>query len=86
MGKKYPSLIHNIKYENLVEKPKEEVQKLLKFCDLEWDDNCLKHHENNRSIKTASSTQARQPIYKSAITASAVFDEYLTDLKKILNS
>lgn len=84
--KKYPSLIHNIKYENLVEKPKEEVQKLLKFCDLEWDDNCLKHHENNRSIKTASSTQARQPIYKSAITASAVFDKYLTDLKKILNS
>ena len=72
--------IFDIDYENLVKNPKHEVEKLLKFCGLEWDINCMSHEKNSRSIKTASATQARKPIYKSAIKSSSVFKKYLVEL------
>ncbi len=77
---KFPEFIYDIKYENLVDNPKTEISKLLNYCNLNWDDNCLNHHKNTRSIKTASSTQARKPIYKSAIKSSEIFREYLSSL------
>ncbi len=77
---KFPGFIYDIKYENLVDDPKKEILKLLDYCGLDWDDNCLNHHKNTRSIKTASSTQARKPIYKSAINSSKIFKEYLNSL------
>ena len=82
---KYPDLIYNIEYSKLIENPKSEIEKLLQFCKLNWDEKCLNHHNNKRSIKTASSTQARKPIYKTALTASNKFDKYLGELKKIIN-
>ena len=58
---------------------------MLNFCELNWDPNCLNHHQNKRSIKTASSSQARKPIYNSSIKSSENFIEFLGDLKKSLN-
>ena len=40
----------------------------------------MSHENNSRSIKTASATQARKPIYKSAINSSSVFKKYLIEL------
>ena len=40
----------------------------------------MSHENNSRSIKTASATQARKPIYKSAIKSSSVFKKYLVEL------
>ena len=77
---KFPDQIFNIQYNKLVNNPKEEIQKLLYYLDLSWDENCLNHHENKRSIKTASSTQARKPIYKSALNSSKNFIEFFKDL------
>ena len=85
MEKKYDKDIYDINYENLVKDPKTEIDKLLKFCELEWDEKCLKHEKNPRSIKTASATQARKPIYKSAIKSSDVYKEYLSDVIKKLD-
>ena len=78
--KDYANDIFDIEYENLVTNPKKEIDKLLKFCGLEWDNNCMSHENNSRSIKTASATQARKPIYKSAINSSSVFKKYLIEL------
>ena len=72
--------IYDLDYEKLVQKPNEEVKKLLNFCDLEWSENCLKHENNLRSIKTASWTQARKPIYKTAIKSSDHYKQYLDTL------
>ena len=74
--------IYDINYENLVKNPKIEIEKLLKFCELEWDEKCLKHEKNSRSIKTASATQARKPIYKSAIKSSEVYKKYISEILK----
>ncbi len=61
--------IYEIKYENLVSNPTEEIKKLIQFCGLEWNDKCLKHFENKKSIKTVSTVQARQPIYQSSVNS-----------------
>ena len=80
--KLFPNEIYNIVYENLVENPTGEIKKLLNFCDLEWDENCLNHENNPKSIKTASWAQARKPIYKSAVKSSDHFRMYLAKLIK----
>jgi len=78
--------IYNIQYEYLVDKPKDEIKKLLKFCDLDWDESCMHHENNSRSIKTASATQARRPIYKSAVKSSNIFKDYIGDFLNHINN
>lgn len=53
-------------YEELVAKPRERVEALLRYCGLDWDDGCLKFYESERSVLTASYDQVRQPIYTSS--------------------
>lgn len=77
---KFPNYIYDLKYDELVNNPKKEILKLLQYLELNWDEKCLRHDKNKRSIKTASSTQARKPIYKSAIKSSENFKEFLKDL------
>ena len=48
-------------------------KKLIKYCELDWDEDCLKHYNNNSPIKTASVNQVRKPIYNSSIN---LFDKY----------
>ena len=61
-----------------------EQPEMIKFCQLDWDDNCLKHHENKRGIKTVSFNQARKPIYKTKIKNSSLYADYLDEFKKSL--
>jgi tetratricopeptide (TPR) repeat protein len=84
--KDFANDIFDIEYENLVKDPKNEIKRLLKFCELEWDNDCMSHEKNSRSIKTASATQARKPIYKSAINSSSVFKKYLIELSENLKN
>jgi len=84
--KKYFSdSIYDLNYENLVSNSETEIKNLIKFCELSWDPNCLKHHENKRMIKTVSFNQARKPIYQSAIKSSNVYEKYLDKLVKNFN-
>ncbi len=84
--KKFPNFIYDINYSSLVNNPKPEIEKLLKFCEVPWDENCLNHDKNKRAIKTASSTQARKPIYKSAIKSSDYYKDYLKSVKTLVDS
>ena len=84
--KTFSEFIYDIDYSSLVENPKVEIEKLLNFCELNWDDNCLNHHKNERAIKTASSTQARKPIYKTAIKSSDRYKDYLKNIKYFIES
>ena len=82
--KRFSEIIYDIEYSKLVENTEIEVKKLLNFCELKWDENCLNHHKNERAIKTASSTQARKPIYKTAIKSSDRYKDYLKNIKSII--
>ena len=79
-NKKFPDQIYDLNYENLVNDSEIQIKKLLKFCELQFDSNCLKHEKNKRLIKTVSFNQARKPIYKTAIKSSENFKEYLGEL------
>ena len=79
----FPSQIYDLKYENLVNNTKTEVEKLLKFCSLEWDDKCLNHQKNKRVIKTISYNQARKPIYNSSVKSFKGYEDYLGVLKDL---
>ena len=80
--KNYQKKLYIINYEKLVNDPSKEIRKLIKFCDLKWDNNCLKHYENKSPINTASITQARKPIYKSSKNLS---DNYAVHLKEMFD-
>ena len=79
----FPSQIYDLKYENLVNNTRTEVEKLLKFCSLEWDDKCLNHQKNKRVIKTISYNQARKPIYNSSVKSFKGYEDYLGVLKDL---
>ena len=72
-----PGFIYNIRYENLIDNTEVEIRNLLKNCDLEWNDKCLKFYNNKRAIKTASDIQARKKIYNSSINSWKKFEKYL---------
>ena len=53
-------------------------------CDLAWENNCLTFHKNTSPIKTMSTAQARQPIYKTSLNSFEKFKRYLTIIEKKL--
>ena len=79
----FPEHIYDLQYESLVTNTKLEVEKLLKFCSLDWDERCLKHYKNKRAIKTISFNQARRPVYNTSVKSYAGFENYLNVLKDL---
>jgi len=72
-----PNFIYDIQYESLIKNQENEIKKVLKFCNLKWNDKCLLFHKNKRAIKTASAVQARKPIYKSSVEGWKNYEKYL---------
>lgn len=56
-----------IRYEEIVFDQEAQTRRLLDFCGLDWDDRCLRFHENDAPVSTASSVQVRQPLYSGSI-------------------
>ena len=81
---KFPSSIYNAQYEKIIEDPKNEIKNMIKFCNLNWEENCLKFYDNRTPIKTLSTAQARKPIYKSSKNSFKKFAPYLSDLNKLI--
>ena len=76
-SKKIPNYIYEINYETLVNNQEFESKKLIKFCELEWQDKCLSFYENVPTIKSASLYQTRKPIYKSSIKQNLNYNKYI---------
>jgi tetratricopeptide (TPR) repeat protein len=78
--KLFPDKIYNLNYEKLTENQKTETEKLLKYCELEWDPKCLEFYNNDRGIKTASASQVRQKMYQGSSEAWKQFEPYIKTL------
>ena len=63
----FPDSIYTIKYEDVINDPDNEVHSLLNYLELDFEDSCLNFYKSKRPVKTASSEQVRQPIYKSGL-------------------
>lgn len=80
-----PDFILTVNHEDVVDDLETQVRRILDFCGLEFEKSCLDFHKTQRNIKTPSSEQVRQPIYKSATEQWRYFEQHLTPLKKVLN-
>ena len=78
--KKFPGKIYDICYEDLTTNQERETRKLLKYCELEWDENCLNFHKNERAVKTASSLQVREKMYKGSSEAWKKYETHIQPL------
>jgi len=56
-----------VHYEEVVEDVEREARRLVEFCGLPWNDACLNYHQTPRSVRTASASEVRQPIYRSSV-------------------
>jgi tetratricopeptide (TPR) repeat protein len=82
----YPDKIYDINYEDLTTNQEVETQKLLEYCDLSWDENCLNFHNNKRAVKTVSSLQVRQKMYQGSSEDWKKYKKHLKPLIKGLES
>ena len=82
----FPGKIHSLNYETLTEEPINEIRNLISYLDLKWEDECLKFYKNPRIVKTASSLQVRQKIYKGSSRKWLNYSQFLSKLEKELGT
>ena len=82
----FPNELFSMNYSQLIDNPEFEIRKMLKFCELDWDPNCMSHEKNKKTIKTASVTQARKPINKLGLNTSAPYMKFLGELSESINN
>ena len=75
-----PGSFYEVQYEDLVADNENQARALIKYCGLEWDDACLESHKTERSIRTASVTQVRQPIYNTSVERWRKYEKHLRPL------
>lgn len=81
-----PGRILDVKYEDTIADPEYWSRKLISDIGLEWDNACLSPHKLERTVKTASHWQVRQPIYKTSVQRWKNYEQYLQPLINALNS
>ena len=55
----------------------------MKYCELEWDEDCLNFHSSKRAVKTASASQVRKKMYQGS---SEAWKKYETNIQPLINS
>jgi len=73
-----------IHYESIVHDQENQTRRLLEFCGLDWEEACLRFHENTAAVSTASSVQVRRPLYSDSIDRWKRYGDKLDVLKQAL--
>jgi hypothetical protein len=85
-GEVMPESMLEVRYEDLVADQEAQTRRILNYCELDWQDNCL-HFENNKAPSmTASATQVRERIYTSGLGAWRHYEKQLQPLRELLES
>lgn len=81
----FPDKIYDLNYEYLTSNQESETRKILEYCNLDWDENCLDFHINKTAVKTTSSMQVREKMYQGSSEVWRQYESYLQPLIKGLN-
>ncbi|WP_317930590.1 tetratricopeptide repeat-containing sulfotransferase family protein [Halioxenophilus sp. WMMB6] len=76
-----PGRFLDFQYEELVADQNAQTKRLLDYCGLPWQEECLAFYKNQRSVATASSSQVKQPLYNSAVAYWQNFAPYWPELE-----
>jgi len=79
-----PGKVLRVQHEDLVADLEGNVRRILDFCGLEFEPACLEFYKTERSVRTASSEQVRQPIYREGLDHWRNFEPWLGPLKEAL--
>lgn len=79
-----PERIHRVNYEDLIADLEGEVRRLLEYCGLPFEEQCLRFHETRRVVQTASSEQVRRPLYADSVEEWRNYEPWLGPLKEAL--
>lgn len=79
-----PGRVLRVQYEDVVADFEAQVRRILEYCDLPFERSCLQFYDTERSVRTPSSEQVRQPIYKTGIDQWRHFEPWLSPLKEAL--
>lgn len=69
-----------VPYEELVKEPDTWIRRMLAFCNLEWDDRCLRFYDTKRDVNTPSYNQVKQPIYARSVGRWKNYERHLGPL------
>ena len=84
-NKLFPDKILNFCYEDLTKNQEIETKNLLRYCELDWDENCLNFYNNESAVKTTSSMQVKQKMYQGSSDAWKKYESFLQPLIKGLD-
>jgi tetratricopeptide (TPR) repeat protein len=82
----FPGQILHVQYEDVVNDFEAQVRRILDYCGLPFEEACLSFYKTERAVRTPSSEQVRQPIYRGGIDQWKNFEAHLGPLKKSLGS
>jgi Sulfotransferase family len=75
----------DVQYETLVADIEGQARAIVDHCGLNWEDACLAFHKTSRPVKTASSVQVREPLYRTSIGRWRQYETFLQPLIQALN-
>lgn len=78
----FPKRILELQYESIVEDLEGQARGLLAHCGLEWNEGCLRFHENESAVATPSGPQVRRPIYRSALGRWRAYERHLAPVRE----
>jgi len=79
-----PGVMIDVRYEDLVDDIEGEGRRVLRHCGLEWEDACRNFHDTERTVRTASLMQVREPVHRRAIGGWQRYAKYLGPLADAL--
>jgi tetratricopeptide (TPR) repeat protein len=79
-----PGFVLDVQYEDVVGDLESQVRRILEFCNLPFEDTCLRFHETERAVKTASSEQVRRPIYATSVNLWRNYERHLSAMIEIM--
>ncbi len=81
---RFENRIYDLNYKALTENQEDETRNLLRFCSLDWEDQCLEFHTTRRAVQTASETQVRQKMYQGSSEKWRQYEKHLTQMIEAL--
>lgn len=77
-----PDFVLRVHHEDVVDDLETQVRRILDFCGLDFEQSCVEYHKTERSIRTPSAEQVRQPIYRSGLEQWKNYEPWLEPLKE----
>jgi tetratricopeptide (TPR) repeat protein len=79
-----PGRVLRVQHEQVVDDLEGTIRRLLDYCELEFEPACVEFHKTERSVRTASSEQVRQPIYREGLDQWRYYEPWLRPLRDAL--